>query len=219
MERLIEARNVRHGFGGEPVLALDQLTLEQGEQHLLLGPSGCGKTTLLHSLAGLLLPEAGSVHINGQDLRALSNAQRDRFRGQHIGLVFQRLHLVTAINVLQNLALARHFGRRPPDRARALRLLDQLGLAHRAKAMPATLSQGEAQRVAIARALINQPAILLADEPTSSLDDDHAREVIGLLRAASEREGSALLVVTHDQRLRDQFPHATHLRRPEALAE
>lgn len=218
MPPLIEAQNIRHGFGGQAALALDRLNLDAGQAHLLLGPSGCGKTTLLHILAGLMLPDAGSLRIAGQDLSALGPAARDRFRGQHIGLIFQRLHLVGAVNVLQNLLLARHFGRRPPDRPRALALLDQLGLAHRAHAMPDTLSQGEAQRVAIARALINQPAILLADEPTSSLDDDNAQEVISLLRDASEREGAALLVVTHDQRLRAHFPDATLLKRPEPTA-
>lgn len=218
MPTLIEAEGIRHSYGGQPVLALDHLQLDTGQQHLLLGPSGCGKTTLLHILAGLLLPDAGSIRIAGQDLRALGPAARDRFRGQHIGLVFQRLHLVGAVNVLQNLALARHFGRRAPDHSRALALLEQLGLGHRAHAMPDTLSQGEAQRVAIARALVNQPAILLADEPTSSLDDDNAQEVVALLRDASEREGAALLVVTHDQRLRTHFPDATLLARPEPTA-
>ena len=218
MPALIEAHDIRHGFGGQPALALDHLHLEAGQAHLLLGPSGCGKTTLLHILAGLLMPDSGSLHIAGQDVRALGPAVRDRFRGQHIGLIFQRLHLLGAVNVLQNLMLAQHFGRRPPNRSRALALLDQLGLAHRAHAMPDTLSQGEAQRVAIARALVNQPAILLADEPTSSLDDDNAQEVIALLRDASEREGAALLVVTHDQRLRAHFPDATLLARPEPTA-
>ena len=218
MPALIEAQDIRHGFGGQPALALDHLHLEAGQAHLLLGPSGCGKTTLLHILAGLLMPDSGSLHIAGQDVRALGPAACDRFRGQHIGLIFQRLHLLGAVNVLQNLMLAQHFGRRPPNRSRALALLDQLGLAHRAHAMPDTLSQGEAQRVAIARALVNQPAILLADEPTSSLDDDNAQEVIALLRDASEREGAALLVVTHDQRLRAHFPDATLLARPEPTA-
>lgn len=218
MPALIEASALRHHYGDRTVLSLDALSLEAGAQHLVLGPSGCGKTTLLHALAGLMLPDAGSIRIDGQDLRVLSNAQRDRFRGRHIGLIFQRLHLISAVSVLRNLALARHFGRKPPDRARALALLDALGLAHRADAMPAELSHGEAQRVAIARALINQPRILLADEPTSSLDDANAREVIQLLRTASEREGATLLVVTHDQRLRDRFPSATLLQAPEAAA-
>jgi len=214
MVALIEARDVHHSFGGQAVLALDALTLHQGEQHLLLGPSGCGKTTLLHILCGLLLPDRGQVRIAGQELTQMRSAQRDRLRGQRIGLVFQNLHLMGSVSVLQNLALARHFGRRAPDRALALRLLDQLGLSHRAEAMPAQLSQGEAQRVAIARALVNQPDVLIADEPTSSLDDAHAHDVIGLLQGTAEQEGAALLIVTHDQRLKDRFASATTLTPP-----
>ena len=171
----------------------------------VLGPSGCGKTTFLHLLAGLLKPTSGNVEILGDDITRMGGAQLDRFRGQHIGMVFQRLLLMPALTVRQNIELAQRLSRKPRDTTRIDALLDQLGIAELSNQKPRTLSQGQAQRVAIARALVHGPAVVLADEPTSALDDDHALAALELLRESATDAGAALLIVTHDQRVRGRL--------------
>ncbi|MGB0954921.1 MAG: ABC transporter ATP-binding protein [Panacagrimonas sp.] len=200
-----------HDYGAAPVLVLDALSLAPSEQMLVMGPSGSGKSTLLHAIAGLLRPSQGEIHIAGQALTALSSRQLDRFRGQHIGIVFQRLHLLPALTVLQNLLWAQGLAGRSRDPAAAMQLLEKLGVQHLAGRMPAQLSQGQAQRVAVTRALLSQPRLLLADEPTSSLDDVHAERTLTLLRTQAAEIGAALLVVSHDRRLRGQFDQQLEL--------
>ncbi|MDX1498131.1 MAG: ABC transporter ATP-binding protein [Salinisphaeraceae bacterium] len=203
-----------HAFSQRRVLELEHLEVEAGAQYLITGPSGCGKTTLLHAVAGLLQPSAGSVVVNGQDLTTMTESARDRFRGLHIGIVFQRLHLLQALTVKQNLLLAQYLGRRPQQVDEVEALLEGLGLAGRMDDHPSNLSLGEAQRVAIARALVNKPSLILADEPTSSLDDHNAETVIALLKSQAQKVGAALLVVTHDARLGPHFSHELQLRAP-----
>ncbi|MEM9999205.1 MAG: ATP-binding cassette domain-containing protein, partial [Bacteroidota bacterium] len=168
---------------------------------------------------GLLKPDRGTVSVAGQDLYELSEGQRDVFRGKHIGIVFQQLHLVSALSVLQNLLLAPSMAGLSPDRARARTLLDALGIADKAKAYPDELSQGQRQRVALARALMNQPGLLIADEPTSALDDGNAEAVADLLLDTANREGVTLLVATHDARIADRFEHRLELPLVSAEAE
>lgn len=182
-----------------------------GEKLLITGPSGSGKTTLLHLLAGLRFPQAGEVRINGQSLDGMKGSAVDRFRGQHIGLVFQQMHFVQALDVLENVLLQQYLAGMPQDKARAERLLDRLGLLGKKHRAIRQLSQGEQQRVAIARAMVNSPAVLLADEPTSSLDDANSLRVIRLLEEMAATAQAALLVVTHDQRLKDHFPRQISL--------
>ena len=197
--------DLEHAYEQQTVLSLPHWVAAKGEQWLVLGPSGSGKTTLLHLLAGLVRPTRGSVQICGQLLPALSGSELDRFRGRHIGMVFQRLHLLSSLDVLDNLLLAGYLAGLPEDRGRALEVLDRLGLGGHATRMVRTLSQGEAQRVAIARALVNRPAVLLADEPTSSLDDASCDRVLDLLTEASADAGATLVVATHDRRVRERF--------------
>ena len=178
------------------------ISLAGGETLLLLGQSGSGKTTLLHLLAGLLTPSQGAVEVDGVNLAALKGHQLDLFRGQHIGIVFQKPHLIAALPVKQNLELAQFFGKKKG--LSPLELLQDLGLAAKATAAVGTLSEGEAQRVAIARALVNSPKLILADEPTSSLDDLHARRVVHLLKEQAAKIGAALIVVTHDHRVKSE---------------
>ncbi|MEM1055422.1 MAG: ABC transporter ATP-binding protein [Bacteroidota bacterium] len=201
---------VRHAYEAQTILDLS-LSVEPGQHHLVLGPSGSGKTTLLHVAAGLLRPDEGRAEVAGQDLFALPEAQRDRFRGQHIGIVFQGLHLVRALTAEQNVALARSLAGLPPDRDRVRSLLDALDVDHRRQALPEALSQGERQRVAVARALVCSPTLLLADEPTSALDDDRAETVGALLLRLAEAEGATLVVATHDARLLPLFDHRLSL--------
>ena len=172
------------------------------------GPSGCGKSTVLHILAGLIVPTQGSVTVAGSDLRALSEGERDRWRGRTVGLVPQRLHLVGALDVRDNLRLAQTLPGLPLDDTRITALLEAVGVADLAHRFPRELSQGQAQRVAIARAVANRPALLLADEPTANLDDAHAARALELLRAQAVEAGATLVVASHDYRVKPLLPFA-----------
>jgi len=196
---------VRHEAGGRTILALDGWRAAKGEHWLVLGPSGSGKTTLVHLAAGLLQPTAGRVLVNGQDIAALPADRRDRFRGRHVGIVFQTLHLVEALTVEANLRLAQYLAGVKQDRTRIVEVLESLGVADKIAAKPRLLSQGEAQRVAIARAVINRPSLILADEPSSALDDASCEQVIALLEDQAVAVGATLVIATHDARVKERF--------------
>jgi putative ABC transport system ATP-binding protein len=208
---MISIEGLRHRYGDRQVLALDAWRAAVGEHWLVLGASGSGKTTLLGVLGGLLRPSEGRVTVAGQDLASLSEPALDRFRGRHVGFVPQKLHLVGSLGVEDNLVLAQYLAGLPQDRARAREVLGALGLAERAAARPAELSHGQAQRVAVARAVINRPGLILADEPTSNLDDAHCAQAIELLESQAAACGATLVVATHDQRVRARFPHRVEL--------
>ena len=195
---------MRRRYGGLTI-ELGDWRAEAGERWLLAGPSGSGKTTAIHLLAGVLKPSEGRVTVCGQDLAALGEAALDRFRGRHVGIVFQRLHLIGALDVRRNLALAQSLAGLPVDDARIDEVLERLALAGKAAARPAALSGGEAQRAAIARAVLNRPALLLADEPTASLDDANAARVLDLLFAEAQACGATLVVASHDARAAARF--------------
>ena len=178
---------------------------------LLLGDSGCGKTTLLHLLCGILRPTQGNVLVNGQNLGLLTGKNLDRFRGNHVGLVFQRSHFVQSLSVLENLALPYFLTGQTADLDHAQTLLDTLGVGHKAKSRPQDLSVGEQQRASIARALVHRPAVLLADEPTSALDDRSTQAVLNLLEEQAAQAGATLVIVTHDQRLKDRYDRKVEL--------
>jgi putative ABC transport system ATP-binding protein len=226
---VLSSAAVRAPAGGEPILVLDQVaraygtrtvvaipswTVATGQHSLIIGPSGSGKSTLLHLIAGLLRPSRGRLRVAGQDLGALAPAELDGFRGRTIGIVLQRLHLIRALTVRDNLRLAQSLAGLPVSTERVDRLLAELGIAALASASPGRLSEGEAQRVAIARAVINQPALILADEPTSALDDANCETVLALLRAQAEASGATLLIATHDARLKTHFANRLELRGP-----
>lgn len=193
-----------HG-GGREVLSVDAFEASAGEHWLVLGNSGSGKTTLLNLVAGLLQPDEGEITVGGESLGRLQGHALDHWRGRTVGIVPQKLHLVSSLNVLQNLLLAPYLGGLAPDAARALELLDQLSLKERAADRPHQLSHGQAQRVAIARAVMNRPKLLLADEPTANLDDASCRAALDLLKAQARECGATLLVATHDQRAKQGF--------------
>ena len=197
-------QNLTHAYGGTTVLNVDAWQAEQGAQWLMLGPSGSGKTTLLHVLAGILRPSSGQVSVADQDLMALSPAQLDRFRGKHIGIVLQRLHLIDSLTVLNNLLLAQYLAGEPQDAARVRDVLQSLDLADKTNARPHELSHGQAQRVAVARAVVNKPKLLLADEPTSNLDDVRCVQVLDLLLDQAKACGATLVIATHDQRIKSR---------------
>ena len=197
-------QNLTHAYAGREVLRVDEWRAEQGAQWLMLGPSGSGKSTLLHVLAGILRPASGQAVVAEQDLGALSEAALDRFRGKHIGIVLQRLHLIDSLSVLNNLLLAQYMAGAKQDAARVREVLASLDLADKASAMPHELSHGQAQRVAVARAVVNKPKLLLADEPTSNLDDVRCVQVLDLLLDQAKACGATLVIATHDQRIKSQ---------------
>jgi putative ABC transport system ATP-binding protein len=178
--------------------------IERGEMVALMGPSGCGKSTLLHLLGGLDVPTAGEVFLEGERLDTLSEARRAILRRREVGYVFQFFNLVANLSVADNVELPMLLAERSPEEARARRdeLLSRLGLDGYADSAPAELSGGEQQRVALARALANEPAILLADEPTGNLDSAATTEVVRLLRDSNEA-GQTIVLVTHDPRVGD----------------
>ena len=208
---LVSLRDVQAAYAGKIVLALGQLDVAPGAHTLVLGPSGCGKTTLLNVIAGVISPLAGSVVVEGKSIAQMSGSQRDQFRGQRIGLVMQRLHLIGALTVAANLELAQTLAGLAKDRARIDGVLAALDIAGKHDRRPRTLSQGEAQRVAIARAVINRPALILADEPTAALDDDNANAALDLLFAQASEHGATLIVATHDARIKSRFAHVLQL--------
>ena len=199
---------VLHRYGSVIAAEVPEWRAGAGEAWLLAGQSGSGKSTVLHILAGLMLPTAGSVVVNGTDIATFGEGERDRFRGRNVGLVPQRLHLVGALDVRDNLRLARTLAGLPADDARITALLEAVGVAELAQRFPAQLSQGQAQRVAIARAVVNRPALLLADEPTANLDDAHAAQALELLRGQAIEAGATLVVASHDARVRSLLPHS-----------
>ena len=201
----LELRDVvkHYTSGTETVRAVDSVSLhvEPGEFVALLGPSGSGKTTLLLLAAGLSAPDNGSVLFGGRDICSMSAAERDSFRRRDVGFVFQSFHLVSGASALSNAALkllASGFTLRAAKRE-ALPWLERVGLSNRIDHIPEQLSMGEQQRVAIARALVNEPGLLLADEPTGSLDSKRSNEILGLLREVCHERQIPGLIVTHDQ--------------------
>ena len=205
-------RDIKHAYDGREVLRVDAWQAGPGDHWLVLGPSGSGKTTLLHVLAAILRPTAGTVSIAGQDLAALKPAELDRFRGRHVGVVLQRLHLVPSLTVMNNLLLAQYLAGVTQDTARAHEVLSSLEVADKAHAFPHELSFGQAQRVAVARAVVNRPKLLLADEPTSNLDDVRCAQAFGLLESQASACGATLVVATHDQRIKSRMPNRYELK-------
>jgi len=205
----LDVRNVskRFGDGAAAVAAIRDvsLTVEPGEVILIMGPSGSGKTTLLSMMGALLKPTTGSIRLGGAELSSLSEGSLPDLRLHHFGFVFQDFHLLSALTVAENVSLvAQLAGATGRDaRARAAELLTGLGLGERLDFLPEKLSGGEKQRVAIARALVNDPALIFADEPTANLDSKIGREIMRLLRRIAKEQRRSVVIVSHDQRIRD----------------
>lgn len=197
---MLQARDLSLSYGPTPALREVSLTLEPGRRVALMGPSGCGKSSLLHCLCGVVRPDAGSVLLDGTDLTGLSERQRSRTRLEHFGVVFQFGDLVPELTIVENVGLPLELlGRSRRDARRsALELLDELGVADVADQRTGAVSGGQAQRAAVARALVHEPRVVLADEPTGSLDTVTAEAVLDAMNHLVTRLGAALLVVTHD---------------------
>ena len=225
-ENVARLRNVQFAWPGQNAFALriNDFTLKRGERVLLLGPSGGGKSTLLNLLAGVVTPQSGSVELLGTDIAILSSAARDRFRAEHLGIVFQMFNLLPYGSVVDNVLLPLSFAPKRHARAaagapagdvgvEARRLLRALGLEQRSliEGMVATLSVGQQQRVAAARALIGAPEIILADEPTSALDRDRQQKFLDLLFAQLSETNSSMIMVSHDEAVAAHFDRVCRL--------
>jgi putative ABC transport system ATP-binding protein len=218
-EVTLRGENLTRTFGQGEMLtvAVDHVSLqvEAGQVALLMGPSGSGKSTLLAILSGLLRPDSGRVVALGQDLWAMSDAEREHFRLRNCGFIFQGYNLFAALTARQQLEMVVRWGEGASTREarrRAGDILELLGLARRAHLRPAELSGGEKQRVAIGRALIKEPRMIFADEPTSALDWAHGEQVVELLRDAAHERGASVVMVAHDARI---VPFCDHLFRLE----
>lgn len=202
---MIATQNLAFAYTPEQPFAFPDLNFEQGAHGLILGQSGCGKSTLLHLLGGLRRAQKGTVSVAGKAFDQMSETQLDRFRGQHIGIIFQQAHLIKALTVEENLLAAHYLAGNKQDKQLVRSTLEKLNMGHKLKSKPQNLSLGEQQRVAIARAIMNKPSLILADEPTSSLDDNNCAEVLKLLLEQSAESNATLLIVTHDGRLKTEF--------------
>ena len=202
---MIAISGLRFQYENGPSFSFPDFTCAAGEHLLVLGESGRGKTTLLHLLAGMIKPKDGDVIINGTSTKPMGQAELDKFRGHNIGIIFQTAHFVESLSVIDNLMLSPFLSGKNATSAEAHAALQRLNMGHKSKEKPRNLSVGEQQRVAIARAVFHKPAVILADEPTSALDDHNANEVINLLEEQAQQTGAALIIVTHDKRLKDRF--------------
>jgi len=205
----LDVRHVSKRFGeGDTAVAAVRgvnLAVEPGEVVLIMGPSGSGKTTLLSMMGALLKPTTGSIHLDGTELSALSEGRLPDIRLRQFGFIFQDFNLLSALTVRENVSLVAQLAglKSRAARDKATALLTELGLGERLDFLPEKLSGGEKQRVAIARALINDPTLILADEPTANLDSKIGHEIMRLLRGIAKEQGRSVVIVSHDQRIRD----------------
>lgn len=192
-----------YGRGDNQITALDHvtLTIEKGDFTAIIGSSGSGKSTLLHAIAGVDVPTSGKIYLDGQDVYATSNEKLAIFRRRQVGLIYQFHNLIPTLNVVENITLPILMDKRKVNGERLNDLLELLGLQERKAHLPNQLSGGQQQRVAIGRALMNAPAVMLADEPTGSLDSRNGQEIIKLLKESNQKYGQTLLLVTHDENI------------------
>jgi len=206
---LLQINGLQKSFRGpdgvrQRIVNVPAFTLAAGSQRALAGESGSGKSTFLNLIAGILPVDAGAIHFNGVNIAAFGESRRDAFRAQNLGYIFQTFNLLQGYTCLENILLGMTFGR-GVDRVRAVNLLQRVGLGDRLHHRPHQLSTGQQQRVAVARALANQPKLVLADEPTGNLDRRNSLAALALIRETCREQGTALLLVSHDRGVLDQF--------------
>lgn len=208
---MIKTKDLFFEYNAQQAFHFPDIDTSDGKPLLLLGPSGCGKTTLLHLLAGLLKLQKGKIVIDNTEINLLEGKKLDRFRGKNIGIIFQKATFIPALNVWDNVKLPQLLNDQVLNDDYIVSLLKSLNIYEKNQKKINQISQGEQQRCSIARALVNQPKVLLADEPTSSLDDDNCLAVVELLKTQAERVGTQLIIVTHDNRLTEIFEHQIRL--------
>ena len=202
---MLISESITFTYDGSKEFYFPDIQLKKGESLLVLGDSGVGKTTFIHLLAGLLQPKLGHIKLNGTNYDNLSAKELDLFRGKHIGMIFQKPYFVRNLNILDNLLLSLYLSKNKQDTRSVIKFLEAIGLGNKLNRKPDTLSQGEQQRASIALAVIKKPNLILADEPTSSLDDDNCEKTISLLKEQAALTKSQLIIITHDNRLKRQF--------------
>lgn len=203
---IFEIKNLQYSISGKVILKEINLELDNSNHLLIQGPSGCGKTTLLNLMSGLLKPDSGDILFKNKNLSNLEENEVDLIRSENFGFIFQKLHLIGHLNVKQNINLVRKKKSQNADN-----ILESLGLLNKDKQLAKYLSFGEAQRVAIARGIANNPKVIFADEPTSSLDDSNTRNVMNLIFNQARRIGSTLIVCSHDNRINKYFKNFIRL--------
>jgi putative ABC transport system ATP-binding protein len=208
---VIEAENLAFAYAAKPILEISRLRVNAGSHALVCGDSGCGKSTLMNLVSGVLSGYTGSLRVLGQDLSALSPARRDRFRAQHIAVIFQQFNLIPYLTVTENVLLALRVVGQEAYSARIAAILDHLQIAHVARQRASELSHGQQQRAAAARALALNAELILADEPTSALDDTNAKLFLELLFREAEANHRTIVVVSHDLRYRKRFDQVIDL--------
>ena len=207
---MIKTKGVEFNYDNQVFFKFQDINLKSSENLLIIGSSGIGKTTLLHLLAGILESSSGSIKLFEKELSELSSHQLDRFRKNNIGIVFQRPHFVNSLTVKENLQLAQYIANKK-DNNRIENILKNLNIFDKSDKKTNQLSQGEKQRASIALAIVNSPKLILADEPTSSLDDVNCDNVIKLLKKQATDFGAQLIVITHDSRLKKHFKNSIEL--------
>ena len=207
---MIKTKDLKFNYDNQVFFKFQDIDLKSSENLLIIGSSGIGKTTLLHLLAGLLESSSGSIKLFEKELSELSSHQLDRFRKNNIGIVFQRPHFVNSLTVKENLQLAQYIANKK-DNNRIENILKNLNIFDKSDKKTNQLSQGEKQRASIALAIVNSPKLILADEPTSSLDDINCDNVIKLLKKQATDFGAQLIVITHDSRLKKHFKNSIEL--------
>lgn len=215
---MVNLQHAAHHYDSENIVSLPDIILNQRGQLLIHGLSGSGKTTLLHVLAGLLSPTTGKVVINDTEIYFLSESNLDKFRGQTIGMIFQQMHLVDTLTVFENIRLAQYMAGVEQNENRIREVLDQLDITEKENSFADELSQGQKQRVSIARAVVNHPKLILADEPTSSLDDKRSEQVIALLKEQAELQDASLIISTHDSRVKSHFSKSIKIVQPNKVS-
>ncbi|HNE21223.1 MAG TPA: ATP-binding cassette domain-containing protein [Turneriella sp.] len=208
---VIEAENLAFAYAANSILEISRLRVNAGSHTLICGDSGCGKSTLMNLISGVLSGSTGNLRVLGQDLSALSPAKRDRFRAQHIAVIFQQFNLIPYLTVTENILLALRVAGQKKDHARIAAILDHLQIAHVARQRASELSHGQQQRAAAARALALNAELILADEPTSALDDTNAKLFLELLFGEAETNSRTIVVVSHDLRYRKRFDQVIDL--------
>ena len=207
---MIKTESLKFSYDGKKYFDFPDINLDSDENLLIIGNSGIGKTTLLHLLAGILKPESGSINVSGIDISKFSDTELDKFRGDNIGIVFQKPHFISSLTINENLKLAQYLSSSKTS-VDAKKILESLNINDKYQQKPNQLSEGEKQRASIALALINSPSLILADEPTSSLDDFNCDNVIKLLKTQAKDHKAQLIVITHDARLKKHFKNNLNL--------
>jgi len=202
---ILQVKNLTKTYGKEntTVFALNNLSfnINKGEFVAVVGASGSGKSTLMHLIGGVDRPTSGNIIVDGNEIFALNESELAIFRRRNIGLIYQFYNLIPTLTAEENIMLPRLLDNRKPDEEKLKTILETIGLTDRAKHLPSELSGGQQQRVSVGRALINDPAIILADEPTGNLDSKSSREIIDLLKLSNKRYGQTLLIITHDEKI------------------